>query len=244
VIADVWTVAWKELKQTFAAKGMLGGARNILLLLGIFGVVQPSLTGLAWIEQPTLLMYWAWFPLLVTSGLVVTAIAGEREAHTLETLLASRLPDMAILLGKILAGVIYGWGITIGSLLGGLVTVNIMHWSGQFLFYPLVVIIGAVFYIILVAWAVATTGVLVSLRAPSVRAAQQAMSLGLLGFLFVPFFVFTRLPQAWQAKLSGGLSGLSPAATALLVAGGLILLNAILLAAAATRFKRAKLILD
>ena len=47
------------------------------------------------------------------------AIAGERERHTLETLLASRMPDRAILLGKVIAIVLYAWGMGVLSLLPG-----------------------------------------------------------------------------------------------------------------------------
>jgi ABC-type Na+ efflux pump permease subunit len=41
--------------------------------------------------------------------MITDSIAGERERQTLETLLASRLPDRAILLGKVAAITLLGW---------------------------------------------------------------------------------------------------------------------------------------
>jgi ABC-2 type transport system permease protein len=48
------------------------------------------------------------------------AIAGERERHTLETLLASRISDRAILLGKVIVTTGYAWGTALLGLLFGL----------------------------------------------------------------------------------------------------------------------------
>ena len=53
----------------------------------------------------------------------------ERERHTLETLLSTRLSDHTILLGKIGATVSYAWGMTQIVLLIALVPVNIMNSS-------------------------------------------------------------------------------------------------------------------
>ena len=47
---------------------------------------------------------------MMVSSLVADSFAGERERHTLETLLASRLPDRAILAGKLLVPVAVAWG--------------------------------------------------------------------------------------------------------------------------------------
>ena len=58
-------------------------------------------------------------------GRVADSFAGERERHTLETLLASRLPDRAILFGKVLAAVGYGWVLVMLMLVLSLVTVNL-----------------------------------------------------------------------------------------------------------------------
>jgi ABC-type Na+ efflux pump permease subunit len=61
--------------------------------------------------------------------------AGERERHTLETLLASRLSDQAILIGKLAACTSYGWLLTIITIVVGVITINAANWSGHVLFY-------------------------------------------------------------------------------------------------------------
>jgi len=70
---------------------------------------------------------WAWVPLFLVMGVIAYSFAGDRERHTLETLLASRLSNRAILLGKIAAAVGYALRVTLLSLAAGLVTVNVAH---------------------------------------------------------------------------------------------------------------------
>jgi ABC-2 type transport system permease protein len=58
------------------------------------------------------------------------AIAGERERHTLETLLASRISDRAILLGKVIVTTGYAWGTALLGLLFGLFVANLSKGQG------------------------------------------------------------------------------------------------------------------
>ena len=67
--------------------------------------------------------------------MIPESFAGERERHTLGTLLASRLPDHAILLGKVAVAVGYAWVMTLMLLLVSLVVVNVTPWDGQVLLY-------------------------------------------------------------------------------------------------------------
>ena len=60
---------------------------------------------------------------------------GERDRHTLEILLARHLSDRSILLGKVVAAISYGWGLSMFCLMLGLITVNLVHGKGQFLIY-------------------------------------------------------------------------------------------------------------
>lgn len=123
---DILTVMWKEWKELLWAGGLLRGGRvSLLIMLAIFGVFLPYQTGRAWVESAAPLFYWAWLPLMLVAGVVADSFAGERERHTLETLLASRLPDRAILVGKLAAAVTYGWGLVLAMLGLSLVTVNV-----------------------------------------------------------------------------------------------------------------------
>ena len=84
-----------------------------------------------------------WIPFFVIISFIGDAIAGERERHTLETLLASCMPDRAILLGKVLAVVFYAWGMGVISLLPGLVLVDLFRTQGDWVLYPLDLFVDA-----------------------------------------------------------------------------------------------------
>jgi ABC-2 type transport system permease protein len=244
-MGDLLTVAWKEWRELLQLGGShRGGKFSLAILVGVFGVLLPLQSGAEWVQSPATVFYWGWVPLMLVGGAVADSFAGERERHTLETLLASRLPDRAILLGKMAAAVAYGWGLVLAMLVLSLVTVNLSAPSGGLLMFPWRFAVGAPLMALLGAGLAASAGVLVSLRAPTVRQAAQTLNVGVLLLVFVPVLGLQALPEAWQAQvgawaLSVGVDGmLWPAAAAL---GGLDL---VLLAAAFARFKRARLVLD
>jgi ABC-2 type transport system permease protein len=125
MIEDVKTMMWKELKELFMKQGSFkGGMFGLIMFAAIFGVYLPWTIGRDLVSSPVALLFWMWVPLLLVMAVVVDSFAGERERHTLETLLASRLSDRAILYGKILTAVIYGWGLTTSFVILGLITVT------------------------------------------------------------------------------------------------------------------------
>lgn len=244
-MADLLTVAWKEWRELLQLGGSHRGGRfSLAILVGVFGVLLPLQSGAEWVQSPATVFYWGWVPLMLVGSAVADSFAGERERHTLETLLASRLPDRAILLGKMAAAVAYGWGLVLAMLVLSLVTVNLSAQSGALLMFPWRFAVGAPLMALLGAGLAASAGVLISLRAQTVRQAAQTLNIGVLLLVFVPVLGLQALPEAWQAQvgawaLSVGVDGmLWPAAAAL--AG----LDLVLLAAAFARFKRATLILD
>jgi len=245
MLSDLWTVMWKEWKEILFKRGSLrGGGWGLLLLIGVFGVVLPLQMGRAWVQSPMVIVLWLWVPLLLVSGVVADSFAGERERHTLEVLLATRLPDHAILFGKLGAALGYGWGVTVASLLLGLVTVNMANGQGEFLFYPPVIGVGVLLLSLLSAGLVASGGVLISLRATSVRQAQQTLSFAIMMLLFMPLFGVQALPAAWRQGFVEALRAVDLATVVLAAAGVLFALNAVLLLAALGRFKRTRLILN
>ena len=186
---DVITIIWKELRELLFQRGRFrGGWVGMIFLVAIFGVLMPIQTGPEWIKSPIGLIYWAWVPFLLVSGVVADSFAGERERHTLETLLASRLSDHAILLGKMATSILYGWGLTMICVLLGLVTLNIVYAKDQLLLYPTMIAIGIIVLSFLVATLSSALGVLVSLRASTVRQAQQTFSIAFFA-LFIPLFL-------------------------------------------------------
>ena len=241
---DLTTVIWKETKEILGQKGRFkGGKTGLLIFLAVFGIFMPLQNGPEWIRSPLVMIYWAWVPFLLASGVVADSFAGERERHTLETLLASRLPDRAILAGKIGAAVLYAWGLTLTCVLAGAVAINIVHGRGRVLFYAAPVAAGIFSLTFLVALLASGLGVLVSLRAATVRQAQQAFSVAFL-LIFIPLFVLPMLPAPVKAGLLAAVSKLDALTAALAVVLVLAAADTAILLLADARFRRSRLILD
>jgi len=245
MIADILTVASKELREilTFGGDARGRGKLSLLILVGIFGVFFPLQSGREWVTSSLSIMVWGWMPFLWVSGIVSDLFAGERERHTLEALLATRLSDQAILFGKLLAAISYGFSLTWLVLLASIVTINIAYRGEGLMFYSLETTIGALIFSILVSGLSASIGVLVSLRASSVRQAQQTMSMGML-VLFVPFMLLQFLPKAWMVAAINLVENVQPMQVAIGLAIVLFVVEAILIAIAKRLFQRSKLILD
>lgn len=243
MIQDTWTMMRKELQELFGASKGAGSLLRLLIWVGILGVFLPLQTGAAWLSTPATLFTWTWFPLFVVSSVIAGAFAGERERHTLETLLATRLPDRAILFGKIGAGVAYGWGLTLVSILLSGLVVKIAFNPAQG-FFPPMILVGGVVLSLLGALLASGLGVLISLRAPTARQAQQTLSFAMMLLFFIPVFGLQALPENIQAQVAQVLTaGLTPGTLALIIAALLAVVGA-LLGAAMARFRRSKLILD
>lgn len=245
MIADIWTMIWKEWKEyVFQRGGLLGGSFGLVVLVAVFGIYLPPQFGREWVESPLSLVLWAWVPMFLVIGVIADSFAGERERHTLETLLATRLSDRAILLGKLLAAVAYGWGFTVLTLVLGLATVNVAFGDGELLMFPLDLFLGILGLGLLVATLAATTGVLVSLRASTARQAQQLLSIVTMVLLFGFAFGAQALPEEWKARLTDLVLTADVMQIVLAAATILLAIDIGLFLAATARFQRTRLILD
>jgi ABC-2 type transport system permease protein len=242
--SDIWTITKKEMKELLTQRGRFrGGGLGMLFFLAVFGIVMPLQAGKAWVDSPIVLAYWAWVPFLLVTSVIADAFAGERERHTLETLLASRLSDQAILFGKIATGVLYGWGLTLVCILLSLVTVNIVYGRDGLLLFPAGIAAAAIGLSFLLSFFAATLGALISLRANSVRQAQQTMSIAVYVVL-VPLLLLPVLPQSLRTTLEGLAQGADDGALLISLIGLLIVANLALLGLSVARFERTHLILD
>lgn len=243
---DFLTVLWKEWKEILLQRSAGGGgARQPLIIVLIIGILVPlrmkpqQFFGLGTLPVLTILAAAA------ISAVVADAFAGERERHTLETLLASRLPDQSILLGKLAACVAYGWVISLACIVVGSITVNVVNWHGEIYFYhDLPSWLGVLLGPPLIGITVASAGVFVSLHAATVRQAQQTLSVALVILMFAVIFGFGELPSSWRAQLTQILFGWSLTQLILMAAGILLVIDAALIFAAMARFQRSKLVLD
>ena len=241
MIGDAVTVMWKEWKEIMAMGGAQRGKFQLLVFVGIMGVFLPLQMGVQWVRSPAVVGIWGWVPVLLVSTIIADSFAGERERHTLETLLASRLSDSSILFGKMAAAVGYGWGLTLVGLILGLVTVNVAHREGGLLLYPVMTMVGALLLSFFGALLASAGGVLVSLRAQTVRQAQQTMSIATMVVFFVPVFGAQGLPDEMKQRMVAWV--VRAGATKLLVTGIAILagIDLLLVLAARARFRRPKL---
>ena len=236
-MSDIWTMVWKESKDVL----FQGGWRSLirpLFVIGIMGMYLPLQFGSLWVAlTPLGMLLLLWIPFFLVISFIGDAIAGERERHTLETLLASRMSDRAILLGKVVATVLYAWGMSILSLLLGLVLVDLFRTQGNWMFYPLGLFVVALVLSLLAAVLATSAGVLVSLKVSTVRQAQQILSVSTIVFVFGVTFVLRALP----ANL---FSSLNYSQFLLIVIAFLAVLDAILLGASLVSFQRSRLIVS
>ncbi len=237
-MSDVLTIMWKEWKDSLFQGGWRSWIRPALLI-GILGIFEPiaSKKG-AWLNLSALeLVVFLWFAFFVIISVVADSFAGERERHTLETLLASRMPDFAIFLGKVASVVLYGWGVMVVGLFLGEVVSNLAHGQGSFVFYPTDMLLFTLGLGLLVGIMGAGAGVLISLRISTVRQAQQTLTIGTLIFLGLLLALSQLLPKDFFATYTID--------QILLMAGGVIVvLDVLLLGFSIARFQRNKLILS
>jgi len=243
---DILAVMWKESKGLLRYNSSRWKSVIILLTpIGLFGILFPLQFRDGWLTS-----YWSVIVALVTPMMLIAttiseSFAGERERHTLETLLASQLPDGAILLGKLLVSILFGWGMTLFLLLVSLVVVNILTWDGGLRIYQpeiLGIDLSASF---LMSGMVANLGILISLRSPTVQSAAQSLML----MLFMPFLLLQAvvflLPTFLPAEVvKGYLAKLDFLNIALVILGVMLIATLGLLLGAFSRFKRSKLILS
>jgi ABC-2 type transport system permease protein len=245
MIKDILIIMWKEWKEIIIQRGRTrGGIISLLIIVSVLGVLPPIQWGPSWIESPFALLLGLWIPLMLVSNVVSDSFAGERERHTLETLLASRLSDQAILFGKLATAVSYGWGISMATMVLGLISINIAYVGGGFLIYEPRMGFGIIFSSMLSAGLSAGAGVLVSLRASSVRQAQQTLGLVIMLILFVPIFGIQALPMETQLNIAHFVMEMDSWKVLSFLLMIMIALNLIFISVAMVRFRRTKLILE
>jgi len=245
VITDLRSVFWKEWRS------MVGGpARRQLGLTGtllavMWAVLFPLQMGRDWVADAVpLTIVTIALPMVVAGVLAPDAFAGERERHTLATLLASRLPDRAILYGKLGFSVALAWLVLPIVLAVSLVTVNLTAGAGELLVYDAGLLGFLLILGLLIAVMTAGIGMFVSLRARTAQEAQQLTLVGLAMPLTIVGVGFTLL----LANRDIGRQVMDALATldAGLIATGAMLviatIDVLVLFAADRRFRRGRLI--
>ena len=244
--ADFITVLWKEWKEIVLERSASGaGSFRPLILIAVLGVLVPFRMRPERYFRPEQLLLPVFLSAFVITDVIANSFAGERERHTLETLLASRLSDRAILFGKIAASLAYGWLLSICTIVVGAITVNVVNWNGQISMYQdaaswLIVLLGPP----LLGGVIATAGVLVSLHATTVRQAQQTLAVGFMVLMLGTVFGSSALPAEWKVWFARILLTWTMTGLVLAAAGVVLAIDVALLLAGMARFQRARLVLD
>jgi ABC-2 type transport system permease protein len=241
VLNDLLTVLRKELLEIVMPEGRFrGAAKNLVILIGIAGLLFPLQAGPRWLTS-WISIYSACFPAILLLNYAADTFAGERERHTLETLLASRLPDAAILLGKVFAIVGFGWALILLSQVLAVIGLTVVYGKGRLLFFDPAIALSLVVIAAVLPLLLTTLGALLSMTAPTVRSAGQRM--------LMPFLVIYGLPSAVPFLLSrfGWTPNVEAIAPVTVVAGVAVagtVLSAILLVVAMRLFERETLVLS
>jgi ABC-2 type transport system permease protein len=247
MLGDIWTVMWKERKGLLRIRGSRTRALLTLLVpVLMIAMVAPLQLGREWVDGAWSLVGAFLIPMILIGITIPESFAGERERHTLETLLASRLPDRAILFGKVGLAVAYGWVMTLLALGVSLVPVNAVHWEGELMLYRPAVAIADIVVSLLVAGLMANLGVIISLRSETAQGAQQL----LMTVLLVPLMVLQLVPMLLLSVVPDGgellRQWLSVDFTTVILAVVAVLsaANVGMLVVVMVRFQRARLCLD
>jgi ABC-2 type transport system permease protein len=242
MITDIATIVRKELMELLFQRGQgRSSTIRMLIFIGVFGILLPLQNGIRALTSPAGMIFWLWIPYMLISGVTADTFAGERERHTLETLLASRLSDRAILFGKLGAIIGYGWGMTLITILVNLITVNLFFWQGSVVFYP-PLLLGVLLLVTLqISVFSAGLGIVISLRSATTRAAQQTMSI-LVFVLIIPLFLLSFLPPAIMTGIIALLSTINVVLLGLGVIIILFVVDIALILFNMAQFRRAKLV--
>jgi ABC-2 type transport system permease protein len=245
MIQDILTVAWKEwLEFRDQLLRLKRGGLSALVVLLMLGIFTPLQMGPMWLTSPLMLAYWPLLSSGMVSTLIADAFAGERERHTLETLLASRLSDSAILLGKVLAAILYGLLFTFANIVVGVITLSIAHRAEGLQAPPASHVLYMLALVTLACSTLAGIGVFISLRAATVRQAQQTLGIIMMVLFIGPVLFIQFLDAGARVSLAGRLTTLGTGRLVAWVSAVLATASVVLLAMGMARFKRGKLTLD
>jgi ABC-2 type transport system permease protein len=132
--------------------------------------------------------------------------------------------------------VAYAWGLALIGLMLGLVVSNRLSGQGHWEFYhPIGIFLETLVLSLAASLLSANAGVLISLRAATLRQAQQTMAVGTLILLIATVLILKSVP-------SGELERLTESQLILFFIGGFTVTNLILMGILSASFQRSRLI--
>ena len=247
VIDDILAVAWKERKGLLRPRGSRRSGAMMFFAPVMLTILLPLQIGEGFLTMPFALIMTFVIPMGIMLVTIPDSFAGERERHTLETLLASRLPDRAIFFGKLIVPVLFAWTVLAVAHTLALVIFNAVHWEGSVQIHPPTLLLGIVGLGLLLPLLGGALGVIISLRATTVQGAAQR----LVFVLFSPLILLQVLGAIGLGAAGGQIKDIlrtveatnwTAVMAAVLV--GLLIAASLVLRMAMARFERARLILN
>lgn len=184
--ADLWVIARKELLESVRAglrerSNFFGPAILIPVLLLLSFQLQQF-----WIVVGVSFVLTGLMALTIVMATVADSYAGERERHTLETLMATRVSDRSVFWGKLLA--MLGTAACVGIVVDVVALLIPCIAFGRMDLYPLLLLLGfaAVVGSLVFAAVLGALGLWVSARSLTIKQAAQRMSIVFLPFMLLP----------------------------------------------------------
>jgi ABC-2 type transport system permease protein len=180
--------------------------------------------------------------ILPTLPLPPDSFAGERERHTLETLLASSITEPDVFLGKFVAILAIGCAFAVTSCVVGVLLVGVRFKSAGLESIDVRIIFGGLFLGLLVTSIIVGVGIILSSRAGTVRTANMMYAYSLVGAVFLGSFILRSMPHPWIAMLTDWRANTAPLVQLITISGILAALAVAVLAVGLATFKRRFLI--
>ena len=199
-MSATFTVLRKELLEILGNRDSLRGplAQGAIVFL-LAGVIVPR-SASTWSDPTAPILLFQLFPAAIASMVAADAFAGERERRTLETLLATPAPEMAIFVGKTLCAVSVGLFVSMATLTSALIVAS-MHLGQAPLSTAMVgsVIVGSFSASLLTS----SVAVAISSRVDVARSAQQMASMAALAIIFGGATLLRQVEELTTERLLG-----------------------------------------
>jgi ABC-2 type transport system permease protein len=237
--SQVAAVVWKEWRETFRLGRAMRSTSFRFLLLVVFASILGWRQGQAFGRDFSTVILLAEFTVLATFPVVTDVFAGEKERHTLETLLASSASERDILLGKFLAILLFGVGFACLACLVEVATVLARFGASSLSGMSLSLILSGLLVGAASGAVLTSLGVVFSLHSNTVRTANQLFAYTIVGLLFATTSAVRSLPATWVATVSDWRMHTPAAIQVLAVVAIMTGLSAIILGIGLATFKRA-----
>ena len=236
---QILTMTLWELQRIFSCRNRVQRTWLAFIFLVVMASIQPFILPVEFVQSPWFVLF---FAILPCGGIFIwlcDSFAGERERHTLETLLLTPVSDWAIVGGKIIALLIYT-GILVGGVLCALIIGQTIITDN----YPDIMWYSFIFFVTMLSYIVIINlGMMVTWSAPSLQIAQQILLYPFVGLgLGVPLVV-SWLPVSLREPLMGFFLYLNQYSSSSVVFIITLIAALVSLVVVLVRFRRERLLL-